>query len=100
VARDGSPHSYSGTNLDNEYGQIDGQAITYDDAGNLSVDEDGRHYYYDEYNRLVEVRAANDTTVLITYMYDALGRRIATNWMWGGRFCTTMTVRASSKSGA
>ncbi|MDM8007204.1 MAG: hypothetical protein QUV05_13780 [Phycisphaerae bacterium] len=45
VARDGSPHSYSGTNLDNEYGQIDGQALTYDDAGNLSVDEDGRHYY-------------------------------------------------------
>ncbi|MDM8009221.1 MAG: hypothetical protein QUV05_24020 [Phycisphaerae bacterium] len=66
----------------------------------LSVDEDARHYYYDEYNRLVEVRAANDVAVLATYMYDALGRRIATNWMRGGRFCTTMTVRASSKSGA
>jgi YD repeat-containing protein len=48
-----------------------------DAAGNLAVDEDGRHYDYDERNRLVEVRAANDATVLAHYAYDAFGRRVA-----------------------
>ncbi len=74
--RDGSTHSYTGTNRANEYGQIDGQTVLYDDAGNLSIDEDGRHYDYDEDNRLVEVRAADDVTVLAHYAYDALGRRV------------------------
>ncbi len=76
LARDGSSHSYTGTNRDNEYGQIDGLSVSYDPAGNLSIDEDGRHYDYDEDNRLIEVRAANDTTVLAHYDYDALGRRV------------------------
>jgi len=77
VARDGLPHSYSGTNRVNEYLQIGSQTLDYDADGNLSVDEEGRHYDYDEYNRLVEVRAADDTTVLAHFTYDALGRRVA-----------------------
>jgi RHS repeat-associated protein len=63
-------------NAANEYRYIGGVAVQYDPAGNLSIDEAGRHYYYDEQNRLVEVRAADDSTVLASYDYDALGRRI------------------------
>jgi hypothetical protein len=95
LARDGSPHSYTGTNRDNEYGKIDGQALTYDAAGNLSVDEDGRHYYYDEYNRLVEVRAGKKTCqddflrIQPATVYRQRGRNIAYSgapWRpWFGR---------------
>ena len=51
-------------------------AVAYDDVGNLEEDEAGREYVYDEANRLVQVKAA-DETVLANYVYDALGRRIS-----------------------
>jgi RHS repeat-associated protein len=46
-----------------------------DAAGNLSVDEDGRQYFYDEQNRLTLVKKP-DGTPLQSYAYDALGRRV------------------------
>lgn len=67
----------------------------------LSVDDDGRHYYYDEYNRLVEVRDANDTTVLATYMYDALGRRTqATIGTITTRYCYSGSQLIEERNGS
>jgi RHS repeat-associated protein len=48
---------------------------TYDPNGNLTKDETGRTFKYDAWNRLVEVRNSGGT-LLATYRYDALNRRI------------------------
>ena len=68
--------SYGPVNPANEYADVGGTPVSYDEAGNLTVDEDGRQYAYDEHNRLIQVKAA-DETVLANYAYDALGRRIS-----------------------
>ena len=68
--------AYGPANEANEYDDVDGKPVEYDEAGNLSVDEDSRQYTYDEQNRLIQIRAADDT-VLANYTYDALGRRIS-----------------------
>ncbi|MCK4660487.1 MAG: hypothetical protein KAV82_13275 [Phycisphaerae bacterium] len=68
--------AYGPANEANEYADIAGNPVEYDEAGNLSVDEDSRQYTYDEQNRLIQIRAADDT-VLANYTYDALGRRIS-----------------------
>ena len=61
-------------------GQPPAQAPVYDAAGNLTVTENGYRLSYDYENRLVEVKApAPDDTVLASYTYDALGRRIVSN---------------------
>jgi len=73
--RAGTVTAYGATNPANEYPTIGGSAVTYDDAGNITVDQDGRQYAYDEQNRLIQIKAA-DETVLANYTYDALGRRI------------------------
>ncbi|MCK4660485.1 MAG: hypothetical protein KAV82_13265 [Phycisphaerae bacterium] len=67
---------YGPANEANEYADVGGNPVEYDEAGNLSVDEDSRQYTYDEQNRLIQIRAADDT-VLANYTYDALGRRIS-----------------------
>ena len=67
--------AYGTVNPANEYPTIGGSAVTYDDAGNITVDQDGRQYTYDEQNRLIQIKASDDT-VLANYNYDALGRRI------------------------
>ena len=67
---------YGPVNEANEYAMIGTSGVSYDAAGNLAADEDGRQYFYDERNRLTEVRASDDT-VLANYTYDALGRRIS-----------------------
>lgn len=72
----GPPTAYALANAANEYSTIGGSGVTYDAAGNLTVDEVGRQYFYDEQNRLVQIRASNGTTVLANYAYDALGRRV------------------------
>jgi RHS repeat-associated protein len=84
VGRDGTARSYTLGNAANEYATVDPDGsggspaapVGYDAAGNLSVDEAGREYEYDEYNRLTGVIASDGTTVLAEYAYDALGRRI------------------------
>jgi YD repeat-containing protein len=75
TSRDGEVIGYTLANPANEYGAINGHPLTYDPAGNLILDEDGRHYFYDEQNRLTQVQKA-DSTVLANYTYDALGRRM------------------------
>ncbi|MFQ5493854.1 MAG: dockerin type I domain-containing protein, partial [Phycisphaerae bacterium] len=75
TASHGSLTDYVLANAANEYATINGTAVTYDLAGNLAVDEDGRQYFYDERNRLIQIKAADDT-VLANYTYDALGRRV------------------------
>ena len=35
-----------------------------------------KNYTYDSYNRLIEVRAQNGNTLMVSYVYDILGRRI------------------------
>ncbi|MBK9121340.1 MAG: RES domain-containing protein [Phycisphaerales bacterium] len=67
--------TYGAVNAANEYASIDDNPLTYDAAGNLTVDEDGRQYFYDEFNRLTEVRTSGNA-VLVRYTYDALGRRV------------------------
>ncbi len=42
----------------NEYAEINSTAVQTNEAGSLTDDEDGRHYVFDERNRLTEVHAA------------------------------------------
>lgn len=75
--RGGATTAYTLANAANEYATVNAEAVSYDAAGNLTVDEDGRRYSYDERNRLIEVRKpAPDDTLLASYSYDALGRRV------------------------
>ena len=75
--RAGQATDYSLANAANEYGTISSngtpRTVAYDAAGNLTVDEAGRQYTYDAYDRLTQVRAG--AVVLANYTYDALGRR-------------------------
>jgi len=73
--RSGTTTAYTLANPANEYAAVGGEGVSYDAAGNLAVDADGREYAYDEHNRLIRITAA-DETVLARYQYDALGRRI------------------------
>ena len=73
--RDGGTTSYT-PNLVNEYTVITpGANAPEHDSGNLTRNEHGYQLAYDYENRLVEVRDPSDT-VLATYQYDALGRRV------------------------
>jgi RHS repeat-associated protein len=79
--RSGSDLAYQIDTDTNQYSQIGGNNISYDNAGNLSVDENGYIYSYDYENRLVKV---NDGSYdIVTYDYDALGRRIRMTDMSG-----------------
>lgn len=56
----------------------------FDDDGNMTTGplsgtggSTANHLKWDAENRLVEVRAADDTTVIVSYAYDAHSRRIA-----------------------
>ncbi len=73
--RAGTTTAYGPVNEANEYTDVGGATLEYDEAGNLTIDEDGRQYFYDEHNRLTQIKAA-DGTVLANYAYDALGRRV------------------------
>ncbi|MEI6607127.1 MAG: RHS repeat-associated core domain-containing protein, partial [Verrucomicrobiota bacterium] len=59
-------------------------APVFDDDGNMTTGplsgtggSTANHLRWDAENRLIEVRGDNDTTVVATYAYDALSRRIA-----------------------
>ena len=57
-----------------------GSIIDYDEAGNMTSDADGYLYYYDYENRIISIRKGDGDatpTVVATFEYDALGRRIA-----------------------
>ncbi|MFC1524963.1 RHS repeat domain-containing protein [Planctomycetota bacterium] len=69
----GTTVNYTPNNL-NQYEQIDGQTLDYDDNGNL-IDDGINTYVYDYANRLLRVTRKSDSKVLGEYKYDALGRR-------------------------
>ncbi len=61
-------------NLQNEITGIGSTTLTYDANGNLTTDEQGRTLVWDAWNRLVQVKQGS--TVLISYKYDGLKRRV------------------------
>ena|GEM_PF-2414997 len=65
-------------NQQNEVTAAGTQTLSYDANGNTLVDDQGQHYTYDAWNRLVKVTASGGAA-LATYSYDALGRRIVEN---------------------
>ncbi|MHC4501294.1 MAG: hypothetical protein ACYS21_19540, partial [Planctomycetota bacterium] len=77
--RDTNDVNYVVDNLTNRYDSVDGNALTYDKAGNLEIDKDAYKYYYDYENRIVKITKDPNETVVVEFAYDALGRRIETN---------------------
>jgi YD repeat-containing protein len=71
--------THNGTNeLIRSKGSVPTVQYQYDQNGNLTDDEVTRSYAWDALNRLVRVNKDPDTTptLIATYTYDALGRRI------------------------
>jgi RHS repeat-associated protein len=65
-------------NAANEYTTVDQVSYGYDKAGNLTCD--GTYEYeYDYENQLTKIVKQSTSTTLVTFDYDALGRRIARN---------------------
>jgi RHS repeat-associated protein len=62
-------------NQQNEVTGVGSATLTFDSNGNLTTDENGNQLKYDAWNRLVQVKNSGGT-VLASYQYDALGRRI------------------------
>jgi RHS repeat-associated protein len=62
----------------NQQNEITTSGYTYDGNGNLKADGTN-NYFYDAWNRLAKVQRQQDSTVLATYQYDALSRRIVEN---------------------
>src|SRR5262249_43241065 len=76
VTSDGTTQTRS-HNKQNEITSVAGATTpAYDANGNLTRDETGRQLVYDAWDRLVQVKDAGGN-VLVTYRYDALGRRIS-----------------------
>jgi RHS repeat-associated protein len=74
VTTDGSTQTRT-ANQQNEITSISSQTTpTYDANGNMTGDQTGHTLIFDAWNRLVQVK--NGQTVLETYGYDALGRRV------------------------
>ena len=67
--------TYSVDNVSNRYNAVASASLAYDNAGNLTVDEQGYQYEYDYENRIVKIKDSGSNTVA-QYDYDALGRRI------------------------
>lgn len=75
--RSGTNQAYTVDNLTNKYTSISSISQTYDNAGNLTADYRGYSYTYDYENRLTKV--SNSSIDLVTFAYDAIGRRIVKN---------------------
>lgn len=72
--RDGTALSYT-SNLLNQYETVGTEDLEYNAKGNLH--KDSQHTYaYDALGQLVRVRDAADTHDLVSYSYDAAGRRV------------------------
>jgi YD repeat-containing protein len=59
----------------NPYTALGGVARTHDSNGNLT-DDGTNTYHYDFKNRLTEVKLKATSASIVTYRYDALGRRV------------------------
>ena len=76
VTTDGGTPQTRTANAQNQITSIGGATTpTYDANGNMTGDETGRRLVYDAWNRLVAVKDSGGT-VLKTYGYDGLGRRV------------------------
>lgn len=75
TTRTGQTTNYGAVTAANEYTSVGAGIPTYDAAGNLIGDENGRQYFYDRYHKLREVQDSSGT-VLVRYGYDPLGRRM------------------------
>ena len=82
--RDGSIDIYSVNSNNNRYNSVGGVSLSYDDAGNLTQDENGYMYSWDHDNHLTEVKDSS-LNLVAEYVYDALGRRVRkTEYINGG----------------
>jgi RHS repeat-associated protein len=61
-------------NAQNQITLVGGSSLAYDSNGNLTTDDHGQTLIYDAWNRLIQVK--NGSTVLDTFAYDALDRRV------------------------
>lgn len=64
-------------NISTTNNRLTGSGYTYDPAGNLKSEPNGRFYFYDAENRLIKAssdQAGND--IIAQYFYDASGQRI------------------------
>jgi RHS repeat-associated protein len=64
-------------NKQNEETAAGSSTLAFDANGDLTTDDQGHTLVYDAWNRLVAVK--NGATTLVSYKYDALGRRIVEN---------------------
>src|SRR5262249_61264754 len=65
-------------NAQNEITSISGLTTpAYDGNGNMTTDQTGKALVFDAWNRMVQYK--NGSTVLLTYSFDALNRRITEN---------------------
>src|SRR5262249_42143628 len=64
-------------NKQNQVTAIGSSTLAYDANGNLTTDDHGYTLIFDAWNHLIQ--AKNGSTVLVTYSYDASGRRITEN---------------------
>src|SRR5262249_8079319 len=65
-------------NAQNEITSITGLTTpAYDANGNMTTDQTGKTLVYDAFNRMVQYKTGS--TVLLTYTFDALNRRITEN---------------------
>jgi RHS repeat-associated protein len=60
--------------LQNQVTGVGLASLSFDANGNMTVDEQGRTFIWDAWNRLVEVKQGS--TTLVEYQYDGLKRRI------------------------
>lgn len=63
--------------LQNELTAVGSTNLTYDNAGSLTVDQDGHGLVYDAWNRLVTVKSTPSGSAIQEYTYDAAGHRIS-----------------------
>jgi RHS repeat-associated protein len=73
VTTDGTAQN-NAFNKQNEQTQAGAANLTFDANGNTTTDDNGHTLLYDAWNRLVTVKSGS--TVLESYKYDGLGRRI------------------------
>jgi RHS repeat-associated protein len=76
IVTDGTTQTRT-TNQQNQVTAINSSNLGYDGNGNTTTDDQGHPLLWDAWNRLVTIK--NGSTVLETYAYDALGRRIVEN---------------------
>src|SRR5262249_20396759 len=89
-------------NKQNQATAVGSSNLAYDANGNLTTDDHGYTLVFDAWNHLIQ--AKNGSTVLVTYSYDATGRRITENisalrdWYYSGD--RVLEERASGSSNA